>query len=581
MYRSTCEALPSARRRRWLRRLALVSASFGAILLPTAASAVVPGFNGRIVFVSGRDSPDGNDEVAKLFLRTITSGTGAGSTGPTITPAGGQHKHPNWSPDRTRIAYSRGVPGTPATENFDIYIQDLETGTVTPITNTADSLSADRAAWSPDGTRIVYEQQTADNSAERDLRIYTVATGQTTPLPSLAPIETKAIWTPDGQTLYYVQGDANVNANIVRRSADGVGGSTLLIPDSGISEFQPALSPDGTKLCYTLGTGFNNATDIMLVSLATPNMSFDFSDNPVNGDFNCVWSPDGTKIAYVQGAFGAGMLLMEQSDDTGAPIVLEDDPQNFDGNPDWAPDGRPACQNATVTVPAGKTTPITLACADTGPAYERTNLTVDIPADGAPTKGSLSAITQGPPATVAYTPNPGFVGTDSFQVRVRDELAFGDQRGTITVQVKADTTGDDTTAPTLSAVTVAPRTWRRGLRTTPSPVPVGTRIGFRLSEDASVAMTFQRLLPGRRVGGQCLPATPARRTLPRCDRVRIAGTITRANAKAGTNSVAYRGRLGPNKRLGIGRYRVILRATDARGNRSPPRASRAFRIVAG
>lgn len=52
-----------------------------------------------------------------------------------------QHRHPTWSPDRTKIAYARGDPAMGAmTENFDVYILDLTTPGAVPqaITNTAD-----------------------------------------------------------------------------------------------------------------------------------------------------------------------------------------------------------------------------------------------------------------------------------------------------------------------------------------------------------------------------------------------------------------------------------------------------------
>ncbi len=77
-----------------------------------------------------------------------------------LTPtAGVQHRHPTWSPDRTRIAYARGAGGV-----FDIFVQDLTAPPGTPpvnITNTP-AVSEDRPAWSPDGTRIAWETNAGD-----------------------------------------------------------------------------------------------------------------------------------------------------------------------------------------------------------------------------------------------------------------------------------------------------------------------------------------------------------------------------------------------------------------------------------
>jgi Tol biopolymer transport system component len=418
---------------------ALAAVLCAVLVVAGPAGAVLSGTNGRIVFTSGRNSSDGDDDQAKLFLRTIIGSTGGGVASPTLTPSGGLHKHATWSPDRTKIVFARGTPGSPLTENFDIYIQDIATGVATPITNTADSLSSGRPAWSPDGTRIAYEQQPTDNSAERDLKVYTVATGALLDLTSGAPIETKAAWSPDSQTIYYAAGDPNVNANIMRKPAGG-GTAVMAVPDSGISEFQPAISPDGTQICFTLGTGFNGTTDIFTAPLASPASQTYLSDNPgtlpINGDFDCVWSPDGTKIAYVTGTFNAGALVMENSDDSSlGPTVLEDDPLNFDGNPDWAPDGRPTCQNATVITIVNTPVTIPLACADNGPAYELTAVTPDIPPDGRPANGSVGPVLLDGGPHVVYTPNANFTGTDFLQVRVRDEIAFGLQRASVTVKV--------------------------------------------------------------------------------------------------------------------------------------------------
>jgi Tol biopolymer transport system component len=598
----------NARPRRFISSLAAVL--LAVLVVAGPAGAVLAGTNGRILFTSGRDSANGDDNEAKLFLRTIIGSSGLGLASPTLTPSGGQHKHATWSPDRTKIVYARGTPGSPLTENFDIYVHDLTTGAVTPITNTADSLSSGRPAWSPDGTRIAYEQQPVDNSAERDLKVYTVATGALLDLTTGAPIETRSAWSPDSQTIYYAAGDPNVNANIMRKPAGG-GTATLAVPDSGISEFQPSISPDGTKICFTLGTGFNGTTEVFTAPLASPATQTNLSNNPgtlpIHGDFDCVWSPDGTKIAYVTGTFSAGSLVMESSDDTSlSPILIEDDPLNFDGNPDWAPDGRPTCQSATVTATLNAPLTIPLTCIDNGPAYELTAVTPDIPFDGRPANGSVGAVMQDGGAHVVYTPNPNFIGTDSFQVRVRDEIAFGTVRATVTVRVVTPISGGvgspgaggggagggttgtgggtaaDTIAPMITQVSVSPRSWRRGA-TLPrfAKAAVGTKIGWRLSEDAGVTLTFESVGSGRRVGRRCLSSTPTRSSLPRCVRLRAAGTLVRNSAKGGQNNLRFSGSLTRSRRLGPGRYRVRLQAQDSAGNRSTIRTSPTFRIVTG
>jgi len=109
---------------------------------------------------------------------------------------------------------------------------------------------------------------------------------------------------------------------------------------------------------------------------------------------------------------------------------------------------------------------------------------------------------------------------------------------------------------------------------------VGTRVRYRLSEDATVLFRIERArkAKGRIVDGRCVRRTPANAGGRRCTRYRtLKGRIVRKN-KAGVKRFRLTGRL-LGKRLGRGRYRLVARATDKLGNKSR-RVRRRFRIVA-
>ena len=62
------------------------------------------------------------------------------------------------------MVFSAGTPGTLATEQYDLFVQDFVNGHDHPARRDrggADNLSSDHAAWSPDGTKIAYEHQTS------------------------------------------------------------------------------------------------------------------------------------------------------------------------------------------------------------------------------------------------------------------------------------------------------------------------------------------------------------------------------------------------------------------------------------
>jgi Tol biopolymer transport system component len=423
-----------------LSRSGLVAAAFVFLfaVLPATAGAVLSGTNGKIVFLSGRGET--NDDTANLYLRDAIGGQAQGTATPITTATGDlQHRHPTWSPDRTKIAYAYGT--APPTSNFDIYVLDLTDPNATPqnITN-SNNVTDDRPAWSPDGTKIAFESENADATNQLNIKLYDVASGNTTDFTSInaGTYEHKPAWTPDSQTLYYTIGDPTVanSMDIVRQPAAG-GTQMNVVAAPGVSEFQPSISPDGTEMCFTRGTGFN-ATSRVIYALANGGGQTELPGNTGVPGYNCTWSPDGSKIAYVQGTFSTGNLVVENSDLTIGLITLEgtETDARFDGNPDWAPDGRPECADQTVETTVNTPVTVPIDCEDTGPNYERTDLTGDVRADALPQNGSLSTEDPQPlPADITYTPNDGFRGSDSFQLISFDAVGFG-TRGTVTVNVQ-------------------------------------------------------------------------------------------------------------------------------------------------
>jgi hypothetical protein len=126
----------------------------------------------------------------------------------------------------------------------------------------------------------------------------------------------------------------------------------------------------------------------------------------------------------------------------------------------------------------------------------------------------------------------------------------------------------DELAPALAKLKLSATRFRLGKATT---------ISFRLSEAAKVALTFERKLTGRRSHGRCVK--PRKGARANCTRyVRVSGGLS-AQAKAGTNKIAFRGRLSRKRRLAPGSYRLTLLARDAAGNWSSP-ISVSFKLMA-
>jgi hypothetical protein len=117
----------------------------------------------------------------------------------------------------------------------------------------------------------------------------------------------------------------------------------------------------------------------------------------------------------------------------------------------------------------------------------------------------------------------------------------------------------DTTAPVVGGLRMTRVRFAvaRGRTARVARARRGSAFVFRLSEDARTAIAFKRC--GTR---RCTTAV---------------GKLSRAGTRAGTNRVAFTGRIG-RKALRPGRYRATVTAADRAGNVSAPRTIR-FRIV--
>lgn len=134
----------------------------------------------------------------------------------------------------------------------------------------------------------------------------------------------------------------------------------------------------------------------------------------------------------------------------------------------------------------------------------------------------------------------------------------------------------DRTAPRISSARlsrtrfrVGPGRTAVGAATKRRRTPAGTTLTVRVSEASTLRLAVQRRLPGRRSGTRCVRPTRKLRRARSCTRTPAVRTLTR-RLKAGSTRIAFSGRIA-TRRLAPGRYRFVLRATDAAGNRSAAR----------
>ena len=277
--------------------------------LAVPARASFPGANGKISFT----------QSSYYSISTINpDGTGE----QVLLDYPPRRNEAAWSPDGTRLVYRRGNPpsGDPglAVVNADGTDDHF-------IRNDPGAVERD-PAWSPDGTKIVYWRQGSDDGvifvANSD------GSGAATPLTTAgATYSTEPAWSPDGTKIAFKLAAERFPGNyelsdIWTMNADGTG-KVNLTDTLGVSETQPNWSSDGSKIVY--GSGVDgivvmDADGGNKTAIATP------------GGWP-VWSPDGTKVLYTDGTD----LLTVNPDGTDPTVVRPAAPL---GNPeylDWQP----------------------------------------------------------------------------------------------------------------------------------------------------------------------------------------------------------------------------------------------------
>lgn len=237
-----------------------------------------------------------------------------------------------------------------------------------------------------------------------------------------------------------------------------------------------------------------------------------------------------------------------------------------------------------LTAPAGSTVTATFLARRSGPADPST--TFALAAGGGPPGASVTldrtTAPLGDDATIpvlATVHVPAGTPAGSYPLTLKGTAAGKPTRvGTAALTVPPASGGGgtpDTTAPVITAASLSRTRFRVGSAPTAlsARARAGTKVRVSLSEPAALALKVDRLRAGRRSKGRC---SRRARSGTRCTISRRVATLTRALPR-GASAIAFSGRIGSDK-LAPGRYRLVLVATDAAGNRSRAERLR-FRLV--
>jgi TolB protein len=266
---------------------------------------------------------------AACKIATAQPFSGAEPTVERITNDGNLKQHPAWSPDGKLLVctiYLKGKVGL-----VERSAGDAEWKHVTPL----DENPEYEAAWSPDGTRIVFVQDSLSGT-DGQLRLHVMNADGSGPKQLVAPANRPSqdehpAWSPDGKTIAFTTTrDGNQEICL----CDANGSNLRRITTSPGPDSHPTWSPDGQRIAFC-SVRFGNM-EICAMN-ADGSQVQRLTDHPAL-DYAPKWSPDGRHIAFTSTRDGNYEVYLVRPD--GSSLTNLTRHSGLDKDPAWTPDGR-------------------------------------------------------------------------------------------------------------------------------------------------------------------------------------------------------------------------------------------------
>lgn len=234
-----------------------------------------------------------------------------------------------------RIAFSTDALPDLGLGNSQIYTVRPDGTGVVQLTHEPDGINAHRAAWSPNGRKLLFNRETEDGAQiwimNRD------GSGQHRLLKDPGYQDSDSAWSPDGTKIAFSRCAIPFgNCGIAVANADGTRIRTVV--DDNWFAGTPRFSPDGRRIVFDSDrNGFLDAIWVANINggglkrITPPSMEGFYPD----------WSPDGRRIVFTDNCCRAQSNIWTVRPDGSDLVELTHFPTGFQGGfARYSPDGR-------------------------------------------------------------------------------------------------------------------------------------------------------------------------------------------------------------------------------------------------
>jgi Tol biopolymer transport system component len=316
----------------------LVALGVGSLSVPPAG-ATAPGTNGRIAYSRFADAAFRSADIVSA------NPDGTGVVKLTNARRGVYEENPDWAPDGSKIVFQQDSDLSCGACISGIYTMNRDGSQLTRLTPDDREIYSADPAYSPDGTRIAFDRCIGCGGPDGNGGIFVMdADGtnvtQVTFDNSSTPFEEHEVqWSPDG-THFVFQRNRESDGSTAIFTAALDGSDFLRLTPWELDGEHADWSPDGSIIVFeSHGNGAPSGVSTNVFTVRPDGSHLTDVTQDTGGAVNAAnpaWSPDGKKIVFVQipsGPLGYADIFTMNAD--GSDIRQVTMSTFWDFRPDW------------------------------------------------------------------------------------------------------------------------------------------------------------------------------------------------------------------------------------------------------